>query len=92
MIRSTMSKGAHFDLLIKQGFKCKYCGHPIAQARGRDKKVYRVSTLDHVIPKSKGGTNCKENIVAACVNCNSLKGEDSVYELMRKLKTETKEE
>ena len=31
-------------------------------------------TMDHVVPLLTGGTNCKENIVAACAGCNKSKG------------------
>jgi hypothetical protein len=49
----------------RDGFTCVYCG-----IRGRDKL-----TLDHVIPKSKGGTDTWENLVSACYSCNSEKGD-----------------
>lgn len=32
------------------------------------------STLDHVIPKLRGGTNDPDNVVIACIWCNNLKG------------------
>lgn len=42
---------------------CAYCGS------GHD------ITKDHVIPRSRGGANTPENIVWACRNCNSAKGD-----------------
>jgi len=42
--------------------KCQYCG------------VTRNLTIDHVIPKSKGGDDSWENLVVACVSCNTKKG------------------
>jgi hypothetical protein len=42
--------------------KCQYCG------------VTRNLTIDHVIPKSKGGDDSWENLVVACVSCNIKKG------------------
>jgi hypothetical protein len=41
---------------------CAYCG----------KKMKRLSQ-DHVIPLSKGGTHTSENVVPACISCNSHK-------------------
>jgi len=32
------------------------------------------STLDHVLPKSRGGDNSRENLVLCCPTCNNLKG------------------
>jgi 5-methylcytosine-specific restriction endonuclease McrA len=42
--------------------KCQYCG----STRGL--------TIDHVIPKSKGGGDTWENLVVACSSCNTKKG------------------
>lgn len=44
---------------------CHYCGNLIAKSR---------ITRDHKIPKSKGGSGGKENIVPACRSCNTEKG------------------
>jgi 5-methylcytosine-specific restriction endonuclease McrA len=45
--------------------ECFYCGDLIS----RKKK-----TKDHVIPKSRQGSNKPENLVDACKPCNCLKG------------------
>mgnify|MGYP000234510133 CR=1 FL=1 len=37
-------------------------------------KWYREATLDHVIPKSQGGTNGLHNLVASCRYCNWYRG------------------
>lgn len=42
---------------------CQYCG---ATSR---------LTIDHVMPKSKGGDDSWENLVVACSKCNTLKGD-----------------
>ncbi len=42
---------------------CQYCG-----------KNNRPMTIDHVIPKSYGGKDTWENLVCACLVCNSKKG------------------
>jgi 5-methylcytosine-specific restriction endonuclease McrA len=43
-------------------YVCVYCGG--------NKKL----TIDHVIPKSRGGENSWENMVTCCFDCNSRKG------------------
>ena len=43
-------------------YSCVYCGGI--------KKL----TIDHVIPKSRGGGNTWENMVTCCFDCNSKKG------------------
>lgn len=50
------------NVLRRDRFKCQYCGHP-------DKL-----TIDHVFPKSRGGKDTWENLVAACIPCNNRKG------------------
>ena len=37
-------------------------------------------TIDHIIPKDKGGRDSWENLVAACVPCNTRKGNQSQKE------------
>lgn len=43
--------------------ECNWCGRT------------RYLTRDHVIPRSLGGSNGRSNIVMACEDCNSLKGD-----------------
>ncbi|NND71455.1 MAG: HNH endonuclease [Rhodothermales bacterium] len=50
------------NVLRRDRYKCQYCGR-------RDKL-----TIDHVQPKSRGGRDTWENLVAACVPCNNRKG------------------
>ncbi len=44
---------------------CLYCASPFADAE---------LTRDHVVPRSRGGRDCWENVVAACRRCNHFKG------------------
>ena len=61
----------HRTLLSEaQNHKCCYCG--IKMTEQRDYK--NSSTIDHVIPKSKGGPNCVDNYVIACELCNGQRG------------------
>ena len=56
---------------------CQYCGR---QGKGL--------TIDHVIPRSRGGDTSWENVVAACQSCNSRKGNrtpaESGFRLIRR--------
>lgn len=58
--------------------KCQYCGST------------RSLTIDHVIPKSKGGGDTWDNLVVACCSCNAKKGdkllEQSGMKLLRQPK------
>ena len=44
---------------------CFYCGEPLSRRR---------ATKDHVVPRSRGGSDSHQNIVNACRVCNSEKG------------------
>lgn len=59
------------EKLLKEHPYCSYCGNKVDESN---------SSLDHVIPKSKGGSNAKENLVLSCVSCNQRKGDKSVKE------------
>lgn len=50
----------------RDGFRCVYCGAKPPQAK---------LTIDHVVPRARGGANTWENCVTACVSCNSGKAD-----------------
>ena len=50
------------NVFKRDGFKCQYCG--------TEKEL----TLDHLVPKAKGGKTTWSNLVTACKSCNSKKG------------------
>jgi 5-methylcytosine-specific restriction endonuclease McrA len=64
------------NILIRDRFRCAYCG-------GRKEKL----SIDHIIPKSRGGKMNFENCVAACKPCNLKKGGRTPREARMYLKT-----
>lgn len=52
------------NVLLRDRYVCQYCG---------EKKPGRDLNLDHVVPASRGGARVWENIVTACIRCNSTK-------------------
>ena len=52
-------------VLKRDNFTCQYCGRTQSSSD---------LTLDHVLPRSRGGKNTWENVVAACKPCNHRKG------------------
>jgi hypothetical protein len=48
----------------RDDFTCQYCGHRFSEGE---------LTIDHVIPRERGGRNTWENLVTACRACNSRK-------------------
>jgi 5-methylcytosine-specific restriction endonuclease McrA len=55
-------------VLRRDGRRCAYCSK-------------RADTIDHVVPRSRGGTHTWDNCVAACRACNSKKADRLVEEL-----------
>lgn len=53
------------NLFARDGNRCQYCGRRFPAAE---------LSLDHVLPRSRGGGMDWENIVCACVRCNVRKG------------------
>jgi 5-methylcytosine-specific restriction endonuclease McrA len=55
--RSALNRRAVF---ARDGGRCQYCGAA-------------AESIDHVVPRAKGGTHTWENVVAACRPCNTAK-------------------
>ena len=54
---------------------CQYCGQ-------KNKKL----SIDHVLPRSRGGTDSWENVITACLQCNVMKGNRTPEEAKMPLK------
>ncbi len=68
-----------FKTFMRDGFSCRYCGRsPI-----NDSSV--TLHLDHIEPKSKGGTDRGDNLVTSCAECNIGKMDVVLSEYHRKL-------
>ena len=59
-------------VLARDAGACQYCG---------DKAV----SIDHVVPRSRGGAHVWENVVAACLRCNGKKADKTLAQLGWKL-------
>ena len=62
LTKSSAKKTFHQSIRYSFGGLCAYC------------RCKRATTLDHVKPKCKGGSNLRSNLVPACVECNHSKG------------------
>lgn len=56
------------NVFKRDGFECQYCG------------TKKELTIDHIIPKAKGGKTSWNNLVTACKKCNSKKGNFTLEE------------
>ncbi|WP_245548379.1 HNH endonuclease [Gordonia araii] len=55
-------------LMRRDASRCVYCGS-------------RATTIDHVVPRSRGGQNTWDNCVACCAPCNRRKADRMLHEL-----------
>ncbi|SIO25821.1 HNH endonuclease [Agromyces cerinus] len=55
-------------VLRRDDHACAYCGRPAA-------------TIDHVLPRSRGGRDTWENLVACCLRCNNTKSDRTPAEM-----------
>jgi 5-methylcytosine-specific restriction endonuclease McrA len=62
-------------LFARDGWQCVYCGSESTRL-----------TLDHVVPRSRGGTSVWENVVTSCAPCNHRKGDRLLEETNMKLR------
>ncbi len=56
---------SRFNIYARDHNRCQYCGRRFPRPE---------LNLDHVIPRSQGGTSMWENVVCSCHRCNRLKG------------------
>ncbi len=52
------------NIFIRDQYICQYCG----------RSCKKHPTIDHIIPKSRGGKFSWDNVVTACIQCNQKKG------------------
>lgn len=67
------------NILLRDRNSCQYCGTVLSASE---------LTLDHVMPRSRGGSSTWENLVACCHECNRQKGNRTPAEAGMKLMKE----
>jgi 5-methylcytosine-specific restriction endonuclease McrA len=77
--RAVQRKISRRALFARDGWRCVYCG----TTSGR-------LTLDHVVPRSRGGESVWENVVTSCATCNHKKGNRTLEEAHMTLHTPPK--
>lgn len=55
-------------VLRRDAQRCGYCGQ-------------HATTIDHILPRSRGGQDSWENLVACCLRCNNVKGDRTPAEM-----------
>lgn len=63
---------SRINIFKRDDYRCQYCGI---------KPGSEELTIDHIMPKSKGGKTTWENCVLSCTSCNSIKGNRKPHEV-----------
>lgn len=64
----SQNKPSRSMIYKRDGHKCQYCGST------------KNLTIDHILPRSRGGQDTWENLVVACLHCNTKKGDKLLEE------------
>jgi 5-methylcytosine-specific restriction endonuclease McrA len=74
--KSVQRKISRRALFARDRWRCQYCGTDSGKL-----------TLDHVVPRSRGGESVWENVVTSCAPCNLRKGDRMLDEVGMRLHT-----
>jgi 5-methylcytosine-specific restriction endonuclease McrA len=64
------------NVLKRDRYFCQYCGNKTNDL-----------TVDHIVPRSKGGPSSWENLVCACFECNNKKGDNLLSQIGMELRS-----
>lgn len=67
-----INKTVRLAIYHRDNFRCVYCFQPKLKDYNGE-----TLTLDHIVPRSKGGSDLPTNLVTACVGCNSSRQQRS---------------
>jgi hypothetical protein len=62
---NTYAQLSRKNIFLRDKGRCQYCGMQVTSKSG---------TVDHIVPRSRGGMHVWENVVIACIPCNQKKG------------------
>lgn len=65
------------NVLLRDRYQCQYCGLLCRPS---------IATIDHIIPRSRGGGATWQNLVTACSSCNRRKGSQLLSEVGMRLR------
>lgn len=74
--KATQIAYSKYNVHTRDNFTCQYCNLKLNQ---------KSATIDHILPKSRGGQNTWENTVTACGRCNNKKDSKTPREANMKL-------
>lgn len=64
------------NIALRDKYTCQYCGEHL---------TIKTATVDHIIPRCKGGKTDWHNVVLSCYSCNTSKGDMPVQLYLQKI-------
>jgi len=77
-------------VLVRDNYTCIYCGVKLGSNQKGNILTKRDFTIDHIIPRSKGGKDTWTNTACACAKCNHRKGDRLHHKAGMRLRWEPK--
>lgn len=76
MTKNGVSKAVRRRVFDRDGWRCRYCGglDALVPAGHSGRYIEGGWSVDHVIPRSRGGSDKTSNLVTCCHPCNMRKG------------------
>jgi 5-methylcytosine-specific restriction endonuclease McrA len=75
--RKIFTAAERFRVFERDGFCCVYCGKSAVDGVCLSVAFH----LDHVYPRSRGGSDLMSNLATACSDCNAGKGDSVLSQL-----------
>jgi len=77
-----MKKKTRFEVFQRDGFTCQYCGRKPPEV---------VLEVDHIMPRSKNGSDDMENLITSCFDCNRGKRDKNLTDIPERIKINIEE-
>ena len=77
-----MKKKTRFEVFQRDGFTCQYCGRKPPEV---------VLEVDHIMPRSKNGSDDMENLITSCFDCNRGKRDKNLTDVPERIKINIEE-
>lgn len=73
---SPLSKKLRKEVFSRDGYTCYLCSRRVKRTHeGGNQEDGSLATVDHLIPRSKGGTDDIDNLKTCCYDCNQIKAD-----------------
>lgn len=72
-------KGRRYAIYTRDNWRCVWCSCRVAVGKKAKAKHLALAHLDHIRPRSNGGSNATENLITSCSRCNKRRGKTPAH-------------